>query len=94
MKGIDPRTSHALSLPPIEWQAWLERQRKHRRFDVLQTIRGELEAMSQRAVLLAEYIDQSSYHDHDAAVKEANKKLVRVRKAMGYAYPSRGPFTF
>lgn len=46
---------------------------------------------AQRAILLSEYLGVRSYGtDHAKAVKLAQAKLVKVRKALGFSYPKDG----
>jgi len=66
----------------------------------LQEITGQLDAVAQRAVQLSEYLDWHmdgfgcGTHSHGDAVKAANRKLIRVRNAMGFTYPKHGIFPF
>ena len=59
-----------------------------------------LDDTAQRAAQLAQYVSMRQGCDgcgpktHGDAVKEANRKLEKVRKALGYSYPKSGIFPF
>lgn len=76
-----------LQLTPSEWQGVADKLTSSKMQDLSQI----LDAIAQRAALLGEYLDVRSYgmRDHEGAAKEAEKRLVRIRKAMGYTYSDR-----
>ena len=93
-----PEVSHAMALPPCEWNAWMERQLANHP-GKLQDIEAELSAITVQAAMLAEYIVQrytSGCGDqgHAKAAKEVMKKRAKIRKAMGYTLPAAGAFHF
>jgi len=60
----------------------------------LQDIASDLSGLIQRAALLYEYVEHRwntgcGDQGHEDSVKEANKALTRVRKALGFTYPER-----
>ncbi len=85
-----------LRTPPVKWD---KAAQKINESDV-QEIVSVLEHMATRAARLAEYLDTRcggtgcGKQSHEDSVKAANKKLVEVRRAIGYSYPQAGVFTF
>ena len=59
-----------------------------------QELESDLSALVQRAALLYAYVSERYNNNatdigHDSAARRANKTLVKIRKAMGFTYPSR-----
>jgi len=55
------------------------------------TISRAAENDAERLVLLAEYLDALANGSiHASAVKQANKRVAKVRKSLGYSYPKQG----
>ena len=84
-----------LKAPPCEWEKMLDRNAEGQDWNAVEDY---LDAMAQRAAMLAEYIatrkglDGCGPKDHAECVKRANKRLAAVRKGMGYSHPKSGAF--
>lgn len=55
----------------------------------LSELSKEMERFSLNLIRIASYLDSRCYdmNDHDGAVKEQNKLIAKVRRAMGFSYP-------
>jgi hypothetical protein len=55
----------------------------------LQNVADLMEYVAQQLIRKASYIDSRVYgmQNHKTAVKEQNKKIAKVRRAMGFSYP-------
>lgn len=69
----------------------------HLRMAVSQEVIDLLDAIAQRAALYAEYLGQRTGSsrcgdkaDHETAARVAQKKCVKVRKALGFTVPEAG----
>ena len=76
--------------PPKDWHSAVERLTTEQRDQLWR----ELDDIAQWAVKLSAYVENFSEHTHDNAVKIAMEREVAVRRAMGYAYPASGVFSF
>ena len=87
-----------LRLPPVQWERELARP-KYKDINWQSLVIG-LNGEAQRQIFLAEFLAERTGHygcgvrDHADSVREANKVLVKVRKAMGYSYPKMGTLQF
>lgn len=87
-----------LQTPPVKWDSKLKR--KEVAPGDWQGLCRHLDAIAQEAAMLSEYIgtrkgvDGTGEHDHETAVKEANRRLTAVRRALGFAIPKAGTFNF
>lgn len=73
------------ALAPVKWDRYATRRRTAT--DHLQMI-GELDGIAIRAVRLSVYLS-ARWHggrNHAEAVREQNKAIKHVRRALGYAY--------
>lgn len=77
-------------LAPVEWRKAVARLEP----DARRELANELDTMAQWAVTLSRYAESVSELTHRDAVKHCMKARARVRKALGYAYPERGGFSF
>lgn len=64
----------------------------------LQDVETELSSLIQRAALLHAYISHrytSGCGDqgHEDSAKHANRELIKIRKAMGFSYPTNTPIS-
>jgi hypothetical protein len=65
-----------------------------------QALADELDALAVRATMLSAYVDSRGggsglgRREHAEAVSAARKRRAAVRKALGFAYPYAGDFTF
>lgn len=88
---MNANTKNWLKTPPAQWSQRLSSKAAGSTDDVTR----ETEWLIQRGTMLATYLDaRRDGSDHVHAVKAANRKLVRVRRAMGYSLPKAGQFTF
>lgn len=81
--------------PPVEWQGRCDSMTSQQKDAMIR----ELDSLIQRMAMLSAYVGRRYGYGcgdqgHDSGVKEANKRLTAVRKALGYTYPGRGGFTF
>lgn len=84
------KTKSWLNTPPAQWSQRLRSRAAGNTADVTR----EIERVMQRGAMLAAYLDaRAAGSEHVAAVKAANRKLVRVRRAMGFSYPESMTFT-
>ena len=96
---MNKTTTKFLNTAPCMWAAIADGNGQLRAAD-WQTIERDLNAISQQAAMLAEYLghrlgtDGSGQHSHAAAVRRANRRLVKVRRAMGYSHPQNGALAF
>lgn len=84
-----------ISRPPVEWDAMNSEFTQQYRVDLIR----DLESLIQRASMLSGYLEMrygSGCGDqgHDDAVKESNRRLKAVRKALGFTYPAKGCISF
>ena len=88
-----------LKAAPVKWERGVNASFGSPEIYIKQEVIRDLNAISQRAAMLSEYIQSrigmaGSPVRHEKAVARANKRLVAVRKALGYAFPKSGRFTF
>lgn len=103
---MNPLLKKWLETAPAQWSqrlsltGWQPGSRYNSGDGNWQDFTHELDALSQRAAMLAEYIearrglDGCGEKDHADAVILCNKRLRAVRKALGYSYPQSGEFNF
>lgn len=82
-----------LDVPVNQWAEVLETVKGDR-----QELEAQLSAVIQRATLAEAYLSHrfnSGCGDqgHEASAKQANRVLVKVRKALGFSYPSNTPLS-
>lgn len=76
---------HWLELPPIAWQAEVDKMKDGNKQEVSRWLDGVIE----RAARLQGYLDGRGAigcgdGGHDAGVKESNRNVAKVRKALGF----------
>jgi len=87
MKNLGRTLKSLTKLPPVKWD---RRVSSLSSTDQLELNRA-VESDAQRLILLGEYLSsRSNGQDHAGAVKRANARVVKVRRAMGFTYPERG----
>jgi len=84
-----------IAAPAVSWEATIDKMSSSERDDLLR----EVEAVACRAALFSGYVGQRYGYGcgdqgHKHAAKEANRRLVKVRKALGFSYPERGCVPF
>jgi hypothetical protein len=85
-------------MAPVNWSQAVEKWDEGD-YNTWHDVPRLLDALVERATMLREYIQcrggnyNGSDTGHERAVKEANKTLVKVRRALGYAYPEKGAFS-
>ena len=83
-----------LESPPVSWR---NIPKGHTPSELSEMAR-HLKDIAQRAAVLGEYLDHCSGSmgtpDHDDAVKASMRTRRKVRKALGYAYPASGEYSF
>lgn len=79
-----------VKLPPVEWERETGKLSNEKRRE----LETECNEISQRLILLGSYGFHSCESTHEQAVKLAMSQLVKVRRALGYAYPKAGVFSF
>lgn len=89
---MNEQAMRLLMMAPNKW--WEEVTEKIS-YSESQEISGYLGRLAQTAILLSDYIDGIRYSglDHEGSVKEANKRMVKVRKRwairiLNLVYPS------
>lgn len=96
MRGFEPmdkitkKALRAIAVPAFDWDRWF--RRNCRNGNEVQAIQDRLLSIAQWSAHLAEYLSYRGAagcgdHGHEPAKKAADKKLRRVRKALGYSYP-------
>lgn len=86
-----------METPPADWPELIKDTDKA---SVWAELESELDAIAARAAMLAGYIGKRAGTDgcgkstHQDAAKAANKRLVKVRMALGFTYPERGQISF
>lgn len=86
-----------LNMPATEWTHLVKTNDASSFWADIET---QLDAVACKAAMLAGYISARAgtsgcgAQDHPTAVKYCNRRLVRVRRAMGYTYPNRGQICF
>ncbi len=80
------RLKKLLKAPLVKWPALVKDIPQLDCLEIARTMEGQIQV----SVLLAEYLSLASTMEHEAARKVASKKLIKVRRALGYAYPKEG----
>ena len=86
---------HWLEMAPINFDAAVSVMSSEQKHD----LEHWLDGVCERAALLSGYLDARGNtgcgdNGHAEGVKYGNRKLVAVRKALGYTYPNRGRVDF
>ena len=77
--------------PPVKWQLMATCLRPNADIDVFNQIQNDAVCLA----TMAEYIHIfKNTNDHAKAVKAANRRRKRVRRALGYSYPGAGEINF
>lgn len=85
----DKIISRLFKAAPVKWEKMADKLDPSTQHTVGHAIEGDIE----RQTFLATYLSARSYgQDHAKAVKVARKKVVAVRRALGYTYPDQGAF--
>jgi hypothetical protein len=84
-----------MALPLVEWEKIVDAMTGPERGNLERELAGILQraAMAQ-AYLQYRYGNGCGDQGHTAASKAANKQLTKVRKVVGYSYPSRACVSF
>jgi hypothetical protein len=82
--------SEVLGAPISEWEERTSAAKDK------QSLENELSALIQRAALLEAYISRRwntgcGDQGHETSAKHANRRLVKIRRAMGFSYPDNLP---
>lgn len=88
MKAIE-----LLALPPVEWEVLIAKMTPAEREDIA----GSLSHILERSALARGYMDGAYMFGtgtHARGVKAGNALLVKVRIALGFAYPKSGHVNF
>jgi hypothetical protein len=95
------RLARWLKTAPVDWHKRTEQYfHQPERIDEIRQICSEIDTTMQRSAMLRAYLetrlglDGTGAHPHKDGVKEANRLLVKIRRALGYTYPKRGTFPF
>ncbi len=86
--GPAPSAVQCLDIPPTGWRELAETITRAQG----QALVGELDRITQHAAQLSAYLGAIAWDGfaHDNAAKISGKKLVRLRKAVGFTYPEQG----
>ncbi len=83
----DKALSKLLKSAPIDWPSQAD---KFNSSDML-SISRMADSDAERLVFLSEYLSaRANGRDSNGAVKQARKRVKKVRRAMGYSYPDSG----
>lgn len=87
MKLLSTKLANVLAGPIAEWPMRLMSVPDR------QSAEQELTALVQRAALLSAYLSHRyttgcGEQPHESSARHANRVLVRIRRALGYSYPS------
>lgn len=95
---MDATMKRWLERPPAEWsQAICYEKESKTDYEVLC---HHLESLACDAAMLSAYFETRmgvtgvGPKSHEVAVKAANKRLVKIRRALGFSYPEMGEFEF
>ncbi len=83
MSATNRKIMDRLRVPPVNWNDVFEKIPKRDR----ERYAGSLMALAQAAARMAGYFNRRALgHDHAAAVRNSNRCVAAVRKALGYTY--------
>lgn len=95
---MDETMKRWLERPPAEWsQATCYEMESKTDY---QKLCRELDGLACNAAMLSAYLETrmgvvcTGQKPHEDAVKDANKRLVKIRRALGFSYPESGMFEF
>lgn len=71
-----------LLLAPVDWQSQAAQTPEARRLELARA----LDDIAQHAARLSAYLETFS-NGHDAAVRAQNRRIAKVRRALGFTYP-------
>lgn len=93
--GIATLALQAADLPPVSWGEWSQTQNP----PTLMQVVGRLNSLASHYAMLARYLERrgggaGGDQGHEDASRQANRRLVQVRRVLGYSYPQTGCFPF
>jgi hypothetical protein len=97
IRYLDPEqiAKKLLKLPPAEWSQAMNYPWTPERQGDWDCVGDVLDSQATRRVLLSGYIfARVNGQNHSQSVRAANRKLVKIRRAIGYSYPKAGMIVF
>lgn len=95
---IETDMRNLLLLPPVAWPEAIDALRKRRDTDHMQSLIRAFDDMAERATFLSEYVSVRGGYTgcgecpHSKAAKFAQRRQVKVTRALGYTPAYRRPF--
>lgn len=91
LHGLTSIATKCLNTAPVDLQAMADRLTGEDKRQIEETLSGLVQMAAWKWAYINErYGSGCGDQGHDDAVKEANRVLTKVRKAMGFAYPDSG----